>query len=167
MSETESRKAQLLSQARPLLPYLAAAIALLAVWLAWNGWKQTQDGVRRDRVTLARDATVQQTATTIGAELKRLETRLQDADVQEALQAADLDAAGKALAADWPRLEHAEIRSPDLAAAYGALSGSGFGRLAAMEAALAEGKPVSWIIRDEGKPALALAAPAMQDDAIV
>ena len=167
MSESESRKAQMLSQARPLLPYLAAAIALLAIWLAWNGWKQTQDGFRRDRVTLARDATVQQTAMAVGAELKRLQTRLQSADVQAALQAANLEAAGKALAADWPGLEQADIRAPDLAAAYGDPSDTGFGRLAAMEAALAKGEPVSWIIRDGGKPALALSAPAMQGEAVV
>ena len=168
MSETEPHKArQFAAQLRPLLPYLAAAIAVFAVWLAWNGWKQTQDGVRRDSVTIARDATVQQTATAIGGELKRLQERLASDQVLSALQAGNLAAAGTALGADWPQLEHAEILSADLAGAYGAAGETGFGRLVPMEAALVDAKPTAWVIRDDGKPALALAAPAVRPDETV
>jgi phosphomannomutase / phosphoglucomutase len=165
MPETDPNRTRLLlAQARPLLPLLAAAIAVFAVWLAWNGWKQMQDGTRRTSVTTARDGTVQLTATTLGGEVKRLQDRLGSAPLQAALEAGDFAAASTALAADWPQLEQAEVLSPDLATAYRDLSDAGFGRLAVMEAALAEGKPVVWVIRHEGTPAVALAAPAVVGD---
>jgi phosphomannomutase / phosphoglucomutase len=161
MSENEPHKArQLAAQLRPLLPFLAAAIAVFAVWLAWNGWKQMQDGTRRASVTTARDGAAQLTATTLGGELKRLQDRLASAPLQAALAAGDFAAAGEVLGADWPQLEQAEVHPADLRAAYEGLPDAGFGRLAAMEAALSEAKPVVWIIRDEGTPAVALAAPA-------
>src|SRR3546814_9873067 len=37
---------------------------------------------------------------------------------------------------------------------------TGFGRIAVLEAAMTEDKPVLWAIRADGKPAIALAAPA-------
>jgi phosphomannomutase / phosphoglucomutase len=165
MSETDPHKArQMAAQLRPLLPFVAAALAVFAVWLAWNGWKQTQDDARRTSVTTARDGTVQLTATTLGGEVKRLQDRLASAELQAALEAGDFAAASRVLAADWPQLEHAEVLSADLVAAYDDLSDTGFGRLAAMEAALAEGKPVVWIVRHEGRPAVALTAPAVAGD---
>src|SRR5690606_23717304 len=134
---------------------------------AWNGWKQTQDGVRRDSVTIARDATVQQVSAVLASETRVLEARLASAEVQAALQAGDFAAAGRELAKDWPLLEHAQVQPQDLSGAYGGAADSGFGRVAAMEAALAAGSPAAWIVRDDGKPALALTAPARVGEATV
>src|SRR3546814_20582044 len=44
--------------------------------------------------------------------------------------------------------------------AYEGLPKTGFGRIAVLEAAMTEDKPVLWAIRADGKPAIALAAPA-------
>ncbi len=164
MSEKEPHKArQLVAQLRPLLPLIAALIAVLAVWLAWNGWKQTRDGVRRDAVTVVRDAAAQQTATALAAETRRLAQQLETEAVQSALQAGDFVAAGKALAAGWPQVEHAEIVSPSLADAYAQADDTGFGRLAAMESVLVEGEAKVRVIRDDGRPVLAVSGPVVQD----
>ncbi|TDK23161.1 phosphomannomutase/phosphoglucomutase [Luteimonas aestuarii] len=122
-----------------------------------------QDDTRRTGVTIARDATVQLTASTLGGEVKRLEERLGAAGLQAALEAGDFDAASTMLGTDWPHMERAEVLAPDLRQAYAGLPGAGFGRLAAMEAALSEDKAVVWIIRDGDTPAVALAAPARVD----
>lgn len=167
MSGNEPHKVrQHAARLRPLLPFIAALMALFAVWLAWNGWKQMQDSVRRDSVTSTRDAMVQIASSMLGGETKRLEQRLQSEEVQAALAAGDLDAAGKALAADWPQLEHAEILPADLDAAYRGLPQSGYGRLAVLEAALVDDKPAVAVIRDGNGEAIGIAAPARHGDAL-
>ena len=119
--QTQARFAQL----RPFLPYLAALLAVLAVWLAWSGWRQLQDGTRRTNVMLARDTAANVASSLLGGERKRLQDRLGTAPVQAALQAGDLDAAGKALAADWPSLEAARVLPPDLGTVYAGLPAAG------------------------------------------
>src|SRR5690606_4053702 len=114
MSGNEPHKVrQHAARLRPLLPFIAALMALFAVWLAWNGWKQMQDSVRRDSVTSTRDAMVQIASSMLGGETKRLEQRLQSEEVQAALAAGDLDAAGTPLPADLPPPEHAAILPAD------------------------------------------------------
>ena len=167
MSTREQTQARVFAQLRPFLPYLAALLAVLAVWLAWSGWRQLQDGTRRDSVVLARDTAAGITASTLAGDRKRLQERLADATVQAALQAGDLDAAAKALAADWPNLEAARILPPDLDPAYASLPDGGFGPLAAMEAALVQDAPVTAVIRVGGEPRVALAAPARVGDTLV
>src|SRR3546814_3536012 len=48
--------------------------------------------------------------------------------------------------------------------AYEGLPKTGFGRIAVLEAAMTEDKPVLWAIRADGKPAIALAAPARRSE---
>ncbi len=167
MSTREQTQARVFAQLRPFLPYLAALLAVLAVWLAWSGWRQLQDGARRDSVMLARDTAAGITSTTLAGERKRLQERLAGATVQAALQAGDLDAAAKALAADWPHLEAAQVLPPDLDDAYAGLPGAGFGPLAAMEAALVADAPVTTVVRVGGEPRVALTAPARAGEALV
>ena len=59
-------------------------------------------------------------------------------------------------AATGPASRQAAVLPPTLQDAYAGLPKSGFGRLAAAEAALAEDKPVLWAIREDGQPAIAL-----------
>ncbi len=167
MSTREQTQARVFAQLRPFLPYLAVLLAVLAVWLAWSGWRQLQDGTRRTSVMLARDTAVGVTSTTLAGERKRLQERLAGATVQAALQAGDLDAAAKALAADWPNLEVAQVLSPDLGDAYAGLPKGGFGPLAAMEAALVADAPVTTVVRVAGEPRVALTAPARAGEALV
>ena len=161
MTETEPHKARLLlAHARPYLPIVAVGLALLALWLAWSGWRLVQQDASRAALTANRDVVVQTTQRTLKGELDRLSERLASKPVQAALAAGDLSAAGTALGRDWPHLEQAVVLPTDLAGAYAELPKSGYGRIAAAEAALSEDKPVLWIIRDGGGPRVALAAPA-------
>ena len=155
-----------LVHARPYLPVLAAVFALLALWLAWSGWRQIQDDTRRAALEQGRDLAAQSTQHILKGDLAKLTQRLASADVRAALQAGDLAAAGAALGRDWPGVEEAVVLPPTLQDAYAGLPKSGFGRIAVAEAALAEDKAVLWAIRDEGRPAIALAAPARAGEAV-
>jgi phosphomannomutase / phosphoglucomutase len=155
-----------LAQARPYLPIIAAILALLALWLAWSGWRQIQDDGRRADLEEARDLAAQSVQRVLQGDLDTLAQRLASAPVQSALRAGDLAAAGTALGADWKGIEAATVLPPDLQDAYAGLPKSGFGRITAAEAAMTEGKPVLWAIRDRGKPAIALAAPAEVDGVV-
>ncbi|WP_407353672.1 phosphomannomutase/phosphoglucomutase [Luteimonas sp. R10] len=168
MSETRSNNArQLLAQLRPLLPIVAALLAILALWLAWSGWRQVQG--ERDHAALqqARDGAVASTGRALTGELDRLAERLDSAPVQQALEAGDLEAAAAALSADWPGLEEAAIYLPDLQSVYGGLDEGGFGRAAALEGALVQDRPVSWVIREDDGVRVALAAPARSGERLV
>ncbi|MET0329486.1 MAG: phosphomannomutase/phosphoglucomutase, partial [Luteimonas sp.] len=161
MSEKEPRQAgALLAQARPVAPLLAVVLVLGALWFAWSGWQQLRGGQRVTAVEQGRDAAVAATGQALGVELKRIDTRLADPAVQRALDAGDLDAAGKALAGEWPGLEAAEVVPADLHAAYAGLESGGFGRLAALEEALVEDRAVLVIAQVDGAPRLLVAAPA-------
>ena len=162
--EKQPGKLQLaLVHLRPYLPIMAALLALLAIWMAWSGWRQIQDSTRLSQLEQNRDQAAESVQGVLRAQLEMLNKRLASAEVQSALQTGDLDAAGQALAKDWPGVEDAAMLSPDLRASYGTLPKSGFGRLVVAESALAENKAILWAIRDAGKPAVALAAPAQVD----
>ena len=155
-----------LVHAKPWLPAVAAVLALLAIALAWSGWRQTRDDARLRALQQSRDIAVQSTQRALKGELDRLSQKLASTDLQSALQAGDYAAAGAALGSDWPNLESAAVFPPSLQDLYAELPKGGFGRIAVAEAALAENKPVLWAIREDGKPAIALAAPARVGDAI-
>ncbi len=168
MSEKDPHRARaLLAQLRPAAPVLALALALLAVWFAWSGWQTFQGDARRDNVERSRDAALGGLQTTLGGELARLRERLDGASVQQALASGDLDGAARALGADWPQLEAAEILPPDLRADYAALDDGGFGRLAVLESAISQDAPVLAIARVEAQPRVLVAAPARAGDRLV
>ncbi|TWT22367.1 phosphomannomutase/phosphoglucomutase [Luteimonas marina] len=166
-TKSDPAKARVFAQLRPFLPYLAAVLVLLAAWLLWSGWQQLQDGTRRSSTTLARDTTATMTATMLSGDLDRLGERLATEAVQAALQAGDFDAAAQALGADWPQLEQALVRPPELTETYAGLPDAGFGPLSVMETALVEDKPVVAVVRVEGAPRVALAAPARVGEQLV
>ena len=158
---------QLAVHGRPWLLLVAAGAVLLALWLAWTGWRQMQDDTRRDQLSINRDALAQSAARSLDNELERMGERVDSAPVREALAAGDFEAAAEALGRDWPNLEHAAIHDVDLAEAYAAVGDAGYGRIAVAEAAITEGKPVLGVVREGDGPRLALAAPARVDGAVV
>ncbi|VXB09262.1 Phosphomannomutase [Luteimonas sp. 9C] len=161
MSEKEPRQAgAVLAQLRQAAPLLAVLLVVLALWFAWSGWQQLRGGQRTTAAEQGRDAAVAATRQSLGAELARMDTRLADAAVQRALGAGDLDAAGRALAADWPQLEAAVIVPADLKDAYAGVETGGFGRLSALEAAVVEDRAVLTIAQIDGAPRVLIAAPA-------
>ncbi|NUO76540.1 MAG: phosphomannomutase/phosphoglucomutase [Lysobacter sp.] len=147
-------------QLKPLRPVAIVLCALLAAWFAWSGWQQHRDNARRGGIERARDAAVAAAKTGLATELKRLDERLASAPMQAALTAGDLAAAARELGKDWAGASDAVVLRSDLAAEYAALPKGGYGRLAAMEAAIANDKAVAWIAREGAQPTLALAAPA-------
>ncbi|MBD7987637.1 phosphomannomutase/phosphoglucomutase [Luteimonas sp. Sa2BVA3] len=158
---------QAVLQSRRALQLLAALLVLLAAWLAWTGWQQMQDGARRDQLGITRDALAQATTRALQNELQRFDERLASTPVRDALAAGDFTAAAAALGRDWPNLEHAAILDTGLDEEYANAEQAGYGRIAVAEAAMTEGKPVLWVVRDGEAPGLALAAPARVGDAMV
>ena len=160
-SATEPRKPRLSAeQLRPLWPLLAIACALLALWLAWAAFAQYRAGEREDTLQRARDQSTTAIAATVKRDIDTLASRLAQPRMQAALASGDLVGAADALGKDWAGVEQVEVLPADLDALYAGLPKSGYGKLAALEAALAGGKPVTWLV-DDGGPRLALTAPAM------
>src|SRR3546814_15468171 len=81
------------------------------------------------------------------ADLDKLTERLASDRVQAALAAGDLAAAGTALGDGWKGVEEAAVLPPGLEQAYEGLPKTGFGRIAVLEAAMTEDKPVLLAIR--------------------
>src|SRR5690606_38258017 len=143
-TNSEPTKARVYAQLRPWLPVLAAALALLAAWLAWSGGRALQEDSRRSRVGVARGTVVGMIAGTLRGEAAKLRERLDRAAVPAAV------AAG-------------ESHPPELDRLYAAPPDGGFGRGSVRESALVRGEPVGAIIRAGGTPQLGLAAPVQRD----
>lgn len=157
--DPEARRAQL-ARLRPFLPLLAAGLALLALWLAWNGVRQWQGDRDRSLIQGARDQVVQGTQRTLDSETERLVQRLAQAEVRAALAQGDLAAAGRAVQQGWAQAERVDVWPADLESAYARLPGFGFGKLAVAEAALSAGKPVAHVAKSGDGAAMLVAAPA-------
>ncbi|HEY0659741.1 MAG TPA: phosphomannomutase/phosphoglucomutase [Lysobacter sp.] len=156
------------AQLQGVLPLVAVALVLLAAWFAWSGWLQYRDGMRRDAVQQARDSAAQAAQSALAAEQKRFGEQLASAPVQAALANGDLFTAGQQLLKGWAGATEAEMLTPDLDPAYAGLPKTGYGRIAALEAALAADQPVAWVVRDgSGTIRLALAAPVRHGGQLV
>ncbi len=162
MTDSDSETSRLKSSGaalRPALPWLAGALALLALWMAWSGVQQLRGQARSESLTEQRDAAVAAVAKAVVAETKRLQDKLAQAPVKTALDANDASAAAARIGAGWPGLEKVDVLPGDLQALYTALPESGYGRLAAIEAAQAQSAPVARVVAQKGAPRFVLAAP--------
>jgi phosphomannomutase/phosphoglucomutase len=159
MSETSARRLSV-DQMRPLLPYMAGLFALLALWLAFVGWRQWQGDRERGAIEAARDLVVQETGRALRTETGRLVAQLATPAVQSALAAGDLGAAAAAIERQWPQAEQVGVLPAGLGGAYQDLSKAGFGRIAVAEAALAANAPMARVARDSVGLHLLVAAPA-------
>ncbi|UNK42603.1 phosphomannomutase/phosphoglucomutase [Luteimonas sp. S4-F44] len=154
------RTRELTTQLRRVAPLLAVVLALLALWCAWQGVRQWQAGQRSASVAQARDAAVNATGQALQAELRRMGERLASAPVQRALQDGRLDTAGVELGRDWPGATGVAVVPRDLRNEYNALAQGRFGRLAALESALAAGEPVLMVAGGPAGPQVLVTAPA-------
>ena len=150
-----------LDQLKPVLPLVALVCALLAAWLGWSAWQQYRDASRHGSIEQARDASVEAIEAALASQHQRFTQQLAEPAVRAAIAAGEFDRAGTLLIAGWPGTTHGEVLPANLDSAYAALPERGYGALAALEAALAAGRPVAWMIRSEGEPQLALAAPVV------
>lgn len=149
---------------RLLRRVLAILCVLLAAWFAWSGWQQHRDESRRQGIQSARDASAEAIGAALKAEFTRMQAQLDKADVRQAVAAGDFANAGIRLAEGWDGADAARVFGPDLDSAYTVLTAEGaqaggYGRLAALEAAIAQNAPVAWIVGDAGKPGVEVAAP--------
>jgi phosphomannomutase / phosphoglucomutase len=151
---------QQLVQLRPAMKPLTILCALLALWLGWSGVAQFRDNARRSNLETTRDDGAQLVHQAMVQSQKRLTTALELKEVKAVLAAGDLASAAKVISAGWPNVSLVQVLPADLDAAYENLPKGGYGRLAVAEAALAENKVRSWVIRDVGQARFALAAPA-------
>ncbi len=159
-------------QLRPLRPVLIVACVLIAAWFAWSGWQQHRDSARRSSVGLARDIAVQYVRSAFNAEQRRFAQQLAAPEFRAAMEAGDLARAGEELTRGWEGASAGDVAPADLADVYAAASQAGpsdasYGRLAALEAALAEGAPTAWVIREGGETLVALAAPVRDGERLM
>lgn len=139
---------------------LAALLALLALWLGWGGAQQWRDARLEENLQRARDSVLSATQQTLAAQLKQLADRIAAAPVQTALRAGDNEAAARAIGEGWKDAGPAQVLPADLEAAYAAPADFGFSKLALLEAAFSENKPVASVVREDKQSKLGLAAPA-------
>ncbi|MCE7032226.1 phosphomannomutase/phosphoglucomutase [Lysobacter sp. GX 14042] len=144
---------------RLLLAALAALLVLLAAWFAWSAWQQHLDGERRSGVTRARDEAVAGISAALGGQQQRMAERVGSAPVQQAAADGDFPRAADLLDDDWTGVVDGVLMPAELDAAYQALPDGGYGRLGAMEAALAADAPVAWVVRAGDAERMAIAAP--------
>ena len=159
MSETSTRRISI-ARVQPLLPWIAGVLGLLALWLAFAGWRQWQGDRERAAVESARDLVVQETARALRTETGRMTAQLATPAVRAALAAGDLAGAADAIERQWPQAEQVGVLPAGLGGAYSDLSKAGFGRLAVAEAALAADAPMARVARDSVGQHLLVAAPA-------
>ncbi len=146
-------------QLRKALPLVAGLCVLLACWLGWTAWQQLQDANRSQALQVSRDLAVTGTQRALQDQIDRMHDTLASPAVQSALAQGDLAGAASRIQAGWPNIEHAEVLAPDLDAPFAGLPKSGFGKLAAIEAAMIANAPVARIANDGGAK-LVLSAPA-------
>ncbi|MET0755079.1 MAG: phosphomannomutase/phosphoglucomutase [Pseudoxanthomonas sp.] len=161
MAENKQRKSQSpTSDLRRALPMLAALFALIALWLGWGGVQQWRDARLGEDLRQARDVALVAAERSLAAQLKQLADRVAAAPVQSALRAGDTAAAARAIGEGWKGASPAQILPAGLESAYAAPADFGFSKLALLEAALSENKPVARVVREGKQSKLGLAAPA-------
>ncbi|MGH8054899.1 MAG: phosphomannomutase/phosphoglucomutase [Stenotrophomonas sp.] len=140
-------------------PLLAVLLLLLAAWFGWstvNQWLQSGAGVALEQ---ARDQAVADVQGAVNAQTAQFAKQLALAPVTAALANGDAAATVLAVRDKWTGVEDAQVLDATLAPAYADPAAFGYSRLALLELALAEGKPVARVVRDNGGPRLGLAAP--------
>ncbi len=164
--ENESRRPRVaLGRSTPLL---AALLVLLSGWFGWGAfgqWRQADTGRALEQ---ARDQAVADLQQAIAAQTGQFARQLELEPVKAALASGDATAAAAALREKWSGVDDAHVFDGTLADAYADPAAFGYSRLALLELAMSEGKPVARVVRDGNGPRLGLAAPVrLQDRAAV
>ena len=148
-------------------PLLAVVLLLMAGWFGWSAftqWQQADDGARLEQ---ARDQAVDAVAKALAEQNAQLAQQLEREPVKAALAAGDAEAAANALHETWT-VDDIQVLDAGLASAYADPAAFGYARLALLELAMSEGKPVARVVRDGKGAQLGLAAPVqLQDRAAV
>lgn len=165
MSENSSKKIPKISlqlgSPDAALSLLAALLGVLAAWMLWSGISQWRAQSAGETVLAERDRAVQQVSQVMTQTKKRIVDAAADPAVAAAASAAAPDAATlqTAFAAAAKGAQEAIVFPADLQPAYAALPATGYGKLAAVEAAIASGKPQVRVARVGKANALIAATP--------
>ncbi len=143
-------------------------LLLLAAWFGWSTvsqWLQSGTGVALEQ---ARDTAVTKLQSAVDTQTAQFTRQLALEPVKTALANGDATATALAVRDKWAGVEDAQVLDATLATAYADPAAFGYSRLALLELALAEGKPVARVVRDNGGPRFSLAAPVqLQGNAAV
>ncbi len=140
-------------------PVLAALLVLLAGWFGWGAFEQWQQASTGTRLEQARDQAVEELHKTIAAQTAQFARQLELEPVKAALAKGDAAAAASAMREKWDGVDDAQVFDGGLSDAYADPAAFGYSRLALLELAMSEGKPVARVVRDGNGPRLGLAAP--------
>jgi len=140
------------------VPLLAALLVLLAIWFGWSGVRQWRQAAVGDALEQSRDRVVEGLQTALTGQLGKLGKVLKTERVATALASGNAQGAAVAIREGWPGVEDVQILTADLDAAYADPKAFGYSRLALLEAAIADDKPVGRVVRDAGGQRLGLAA---------
>ena len=149
-------------------PLLAVLLLLLAGWFGWSAFEQWQQADTGTALEQARDQAVTAVGKAVAEQNAQFARQLEREPVKAALAAGDAEAAASALRETWTGVDEVQVLDATLAAAYTDPAAFGYSRLALLELAMSEGKPVARVVRDGNGPRLGLAAPVqLQDRAAV
>ena len=149
-------------------PLLAVLLLLLAGWFGWSAFEQWQQADTGIALEQARDQAVAAIGKAVAEQNAQFARQLEREPVKAALAAGDVEAAASALQETWTGVDEVQVLDATLAAAYADPAAFGYSRLALLELAMSDGKPVARVVRDGNGPRLGLAAPVqLQDRAAV
>lgn len=126
-----------LEQARPLLALL---LIVLAGWLLFSGVMQWRQSSGEHTLLAERDALSATLTQQLGQMRKQVENAAQDEALKPLLASGDLQAAAAQMGKTLADAQSVAVYPQDLQPFYQALPESGYGRLAAVEEAIVEGK---------------------------
>jgi len=145
-------------------PLLAVLLALLAGWFGWGAFTQWQQAGTGASLEQARDRAVDELHKAIAAQTAQFARQLELEPVKAALAQGDAAAAASALREKWSGVDDAQVYDGALSDAYADPAAFGYSRLALLELAMSEGRPVARVVRDGNGPRLGLAAPVRLQD---
>lgn len=140
------------------VPLLAVLLVLLAGWFGWSGVRQWRQAAVGAELEQSRDRVVEGLQTAVTGQLGRFGKVLKTGPVASALASGNAQGAAVAIREGWPGVEDVQVLTADLDAAYADPKAFGYSRLALLEAAIADDKPVARVVRDAGGQRLGLAA---------
>lgn len=139
------------------VPLLAVLLVLLAGWFGWSGVRQWRQAAVGAELEHSRDRVVEGLQTAVTGQLGRFGKVLKTGPVASALASGNAQGAAVAIREGWPGVEDVQVLTADLDAAYADPKAFGYSRLALLEAAIADDKPVARVVRDAGGQRLGLA----------
>ena len=122
---------------------------LLAIWFFYTSWDQLQYDEETHRVELSQDASIKLVSEDIQENFDQLKAVLAAPEIQMALATPEtFSIAAERIAAHWANAEVVIIPFDKLDQLYATLPESGFGQLAAIEAALSTKNTVLRVVKD-------------------